>query len=284
MHRAGTLRELTPGMRSLLVAAGVLVALAGIQLFVFSEQTERFFAWTINPPLTAAFLGASYWASVLFELTAAREKVWANARVAVPTVFVFTALTLGVTILHIENFHLGPEFGAATRAITWLWVGIYTVVPIVMATLWWTQSRQPGDDPPRMVPLPPWLRILVGAQALLLGVAGLALLIAPTATAEVWPWSLTALTGRAIGAWVFSLGVAAAHALVENCARRLRPAALAYIGFSLLQAWALARYPGDFFWTSVAGVLYAAFLISTLVVGITALRLSRRTSSSPPPV
>lgn len=268
-------REVTPGMRVLLIGAGVLVALAGMQLFVFPERTERFFAWTIDPPLTAAFLGAAYWSSVLFEVSAARERVWANARIGVPTVFVFTALTLGVTIVHLENFHLGAEFEPATRAVTWLWIAIYATVPVLMAVLWWMQSRGPGDDPPRLAPLPAWLRVLVGAQAVVLGVVGTALLAAPTVVAEVWPWSLTPLTGRAIGAWLFSLGVAAAHALIENGARRLRPAALAYVGFALLQGWALARYPGDFSWTDGPGVIYLAFLVSTLAVGVTALRLSR---------
>ena len=97
---AGVERRLTPGMRRMLMAAGVLVALAGIQLFVFSERTDRFFAWTIEPPLTASFLGASYWASVLFQFGAARERLWANARIAVPTVFVFTTVTLIVTLVH----------------------------------------------------------------------------------------------------------------------------------------------------------------------------------------
>lgn len=270
-----TARELTSGMRRLLVVAGILVALAGIQLFVFSERTERYFAWTINPPLTAAFLGASYWASVMFELSAARERLWANARVAVPTVFVFTTLTLGVTIVHLENFHFGSEFDPVTRAITWAWMAIYLIVPMVMAALWLIQSRRPGGDPPRRIPLPGWLRALVVVQAVALGVVGAALLVAPTVIAEVWPWSLTPLTGRAIGAWLFSLGVAAAHSLVENCARRLRLAALAYILFSVLQAWALARYPEDFSWATVSGVLYLVFLLSTLVVGLTALQLNR---------
>lgn len=277
MSRAdvNTARELTLGMRGLLVTAGILVALAGTQLFVFSEQTERYFAWTINPPLTAAFLGASYWASVLFEISAARERLWANARAAVPTVFVFTTLTLGVTILHLENFHLGPEFEPVTRTVTWFWMAIYAVVPVTMAALWWMQSRLAGDDPPRLIPLPTWLRVLVAIQAVVLGAVGLALLVVPTVTAQVWPWELTPLTGRAIGAWVFSLGVAAGHALLENCARRLRFAGLAYIGFSLLQAWALARYPDDFGWAGPPGAVYLLFLASTFVVGVTALLLNR---------
>ena len=51
-------RQLTSGMRAMLWAASLLVLLAGVPLFLGSEQTDLYFAWTIMPPLTAAFLGA----------------------------------------------------------------------------------------------------------------------------------------------------------------------------------------------------------------------------------
>jgi hypothetical protein len=54
------LKPLVPGMRWLLFAASVLVLLAGFQLFVFTERTGTFFAWTIANPLAGAFLGAGY--------------------------------------------------------------------------------------------------------------------------------------------------------------------------------------------------------------------------------
>ena len=63
-------KPLAPGVRWLLLAAAVLVLLAGIQLFVFTEQTGTHFAWTIINPLAAAFLGAGYWASVAIEALA----------------------------------------------------------------------------------------------------------------------------------------------------------------------------------------------------------------------
>ena len=74
--------------------------MAGLQLFVLTGQTDRFFAWTIAVALSAAFLGAGYWAAVPMTLAAWREPVWANARIAVPGVWVFTTLTLVVTIRH----------------------------------------------------------------------------------------------------------------------------------------------------------------------------------------
>jgi hypothetical protein len=272
---------LRPGMRRLLILAGVLVSLAGIQLFVFSERTAEYFAWTIEPLLTAAFLGASYFASALFEFSAAREKLWANARISVPTVFVFTLTTLIVTLIHLDRFHLGSEFALTTRAVTWLWLAIYAVVPVAMAVLWWSQSRSPGVEPPRQVPLPAWLQVLTGVQAVALLGVGAALLVVPATVAEVWPWTLTPLTGRAIGAWLFSLGVAAAHSLLEGDLRRLVPAAWAYLGFAVLQTWALARYPDDMAWGGPMAYAYLVFLASTFVVGAAALsliRLGRRPS------
>lgn len=267
---------LRPGMRRLLILAGVLVTLAGIQLFVFSERTAEYFAWTIDPPLTAAFLGASYFASALFEFSAARQKLWADARISVPTVFVFTLTTLIVTLVHLDRFHLGAEFAPTTRAVTWLWLAIYAVVPVAMAVLWWSQSRTPGVDPPRHMPLTLWLRVLTGVQALALLGIGAALLVAPATIAGLWPWTLTPLTGRAIGAWLLSLGVAAAHALVEDDLRRLIPAAWAYLGFAVLQTWALARFPDDMGWGGPTAYAYLVFLASTLVVGAAAMGLTRR--------
>ena len=85
-------------MRWLLYAASALVFLAGLQLTIFTEQTATYFAWTISTPLTAAFLGASYWAAVPVEVIAARQSTWATARVAVPAIWLFTTLTLVATL------------------------------------------------------------------------------------------------------------------------------------------------------------------------------------------
>jgi uncharacterized integral membrane protein len=71
-------RSSTGGMRTLLLVASVLVFIIGIPLFLLSGQTDRYFAWTISVPLTAAFLGAAYWSSFLIEFMASRERVWAS--------------------------------------------------------------------------------------------------------------------------------------------------------------------------------------------------------------
>lgn len=273
-------RPLTAAMRNLLWLAGGLVTLAGIQLFVFTERTDQYFAWTIDPPLTAAFLGAAYWASVAFEWAGARERHWANARITVPTVFVFTTMTLVVTLVHLDRFHLGPEFGPVTRLVTWIWLLIYTTVPVLMAILWWSQGRRPGADPDPGERLPAPIRAVLAVHVVVLGGYGLGLLIAPTTAAQWWPWALTPLTARAIGAWLLSLGVAAAHALGENRIRRLRPAAYAYTAFAVLQTVALLRYPDSVAPREVTTLVYLLFLASTLYLGVAGLSANR---GSPPP-
>lgn len=275
-------RPLTTGMRALLVVAGVLVLLAGVQLFVFPLRTGRWFAWTIDPPMTAVFLGASYWSAAVFEWSAARSRYWAGARVSVPTVFAFTTLTLLVTLRHLENFHLGDEFDLSTRAVTWAWIAIYAIVPVLMAVVWLRQVRVPGDDPPRAAPLPWWLRAAVVAQAALFLGAGTWLLVDPTGAGDWWPWRISELTGRAIGAWIFSLGVAALHAAIEDDAVRVRPAAWADVAFAVLQAVALVRHGEALDWDAPGAWAFVAVLVAMAAIGLITLWMSARTLNGRP--
>ena len=268
---AAGLRLLVPGMRRLLFTAAVLVLLAGFQLFVFTGRTGTFFAWTIANPLAAAFLGAGYWASVAIEALAGRQRLWANARIAVPTVFVFTVLTLAATLLHLGQFHLGGQFAAGTRIVTVAWIAIYVLVPVMMLVVVAVQARTPGIDPPRSAPLPVWLYGVLAAQAIVFLGAGVALFTAPGQAAPLWPWKLTPLAAQATAAWLISLGVAAAQALAERDARRLRPAAVGYLLLAVLQAIALARYSYQFHWGTAAGIVYLIFLGVMVLTGAVGL-------------
>jgi hypothetical protein len=271
------MRPLVPGMRWLLFAAAILVLLAGLQLFVFTGRTGTFFAWTIASPLSAAFLGAAYWASFAIEALAGRQRLWANARIAVPAVFVFTVLTLGVTLTHLGQLHLGRQYATGTRIVTVAWIAIYVLVPVLLLIMLAAQARAPWLDPPRAAGLPAWVCAVLAGQAVVLLGFGVALLAAPRQAAPLWPWRLTPVLAEAIGAWLIALAVAAGHALLERDARRLRPAAIGNILLTLLLAIALARYPGQFHWQSPAGIVYLAFLASMLLTGSAALRAEQAT-------
>ena len=264
------------GMAALLAVAAVLVLLAGTQLFVFSTRTDDFFAWTVAPSMTAAFLGAAYWSAFVLEFAAARRRVWADARIAVPAVLVFTILTLALSFWHRDRLHFAAAFGAGTRSITWAWIGIYSVVPIALAVLLVAQAREPGRDPERTAPLPHWLLGLALVQGLALLGFGIAMFVFPSHVRGLWPWPLTALTARAVAAWLIGLGIAAVHACVENDAVRVRPAAEAYVAFGVLECIALARFTGTFDWNSPRTIVYLVVLALSILIGIGALRVRVR--------
>lgn len=273
--RSSPIRPLTGEMRLLLLVASGLVFTVGIPLLLLTEQTDRYFAWTIPNQLTASFLGAAYWSSFALELLAARERAWARARIAVPAVLLFTMLTLIVTLIHLGSFHLNsPSF--ITRLGTWAWLAVYAIVPVAMAVLLVRQLRLPGGDPPRLALLPGWIRLVLAINAALLLLLGAGLLIVPDLAAGLWPWQLSALGGRAIGAWLLGLGLAAAHANWENDLSRLRPLVAGAAIFSILQLLNLARYPGVANWSGPAIWVYLLLLLSMLTASLAGWRASQR--------
>ena len=166
------IRQTTLAMRGLLALAGLLVIGAGIPLFILSDTTADHFAWTIQPALTAAALGATYWGSAVIELVASRATSWAQARVAVPGVLAFTALMNIPIFENFESYHLD-------RPAAWAWIATYLIVPAVMGGVLWHQLKQPGGDPPRERRLPLPLRGLVALQGVGMLAFGVALLAMP---------------------------------------------------------------------------------------------------------
>lgn len=274
-HLAAASVPVTRGMRVLLVVAAVLVFLAGLQLTVFPTRTAEWFSWTIDVPMTAVFLGAAYWSSAVLEVAGARSRTWSRARLTVWTVLVFTVLTLVVTLVHLDKFHLGTDNPASARAITWGWLAIYAGVPVAMVVGLVLQARAKGavtdvDDVRRLPAGLQWL--LVGLAAVLLG-SGVALLLAPEWAAEAWAWPLTPLTARAIGAWLVGLGWAAAHARLVDDAASVRPVGLTGAAFVVLEAVALLRYGDALDWSGWQAVAYVAGLAWIAVVSAWILAL-----------
>ncbi len=254
-------------MRWILYAASALVALAGFQLFVLSEQTATTFAWTVKSFLTAASLGAAYWSAVPVEFLAARQQAWAKARISVPGVWSFTTLTLILTVLHADLFHFSSA-DIVPRIAAYFWLAIYAGVPVAMLVAAYVQLRAPGGDPPVEHPLPPWTRLAFLIEGAGAAAVGLALFLAPDATRPLWPWTLTTLTARAIGAWLTAIAILLFHAVREGDLARIRPVGGGLTVFGLVELVALARYPGEMAWNSPAAWLYLGFLASLLPLGL----------------
>lgn len=243
-----------------------LTALSTVVLYVDADSTADRFAWTVLPPVSAAFLGAGYASGFVLIALTTRERVWAGARIAVVTVFAFTLCTLWATLAHLDRFHFGA--GGLAELAAWIWLAVYVAVPIGMAVAFVLQHRVPGEDPPVLRPMPGLLRVLLAVQAVVLGLVGIALLVRPTWVEPAWPWALTPLTGRAVGAWCLPLGIAAALAMWEHDTWRLRAAGVTYVVLAVLHTGALVRYRDDVRWGEPGTWAYLVVLASMAVVGV----------------
>jgi hypothetical protein len=259
-------RPVTAAMRVLLVAFTALTVLGFVALDVLAAHTADLFAWTIEPPVTAAFLGSGYAAGTLLVALTLRTRAWTNARVAVLTVLVFTVLTLGATLLHLDKFHFGAE-GLIARGAAWFWLVVYLVVPPALLVLLVVQRRAPGADPPARFPMPGWLALVLAVQGTLMIAVGVALYVDPGTAATLWPWPLTPLTARAVASWLVAFGIAAALAIGERDLGRLELPAAAYTVLGTLQLVTVARFAGEVRWGSPAAGLYVAALATVVASG-----------------
>jgi hypothetical protein len=266
VNREGA-RPALQGLSLLFWVATGLVVVASWQLFVLSGQTDRFFAWKIALPLTAAIDGAFYLAAVILLVSAARAQTWSEVRHVAWGVLTISTLKLAATLIHFRLFHF--DHGQLTaRIAAWGWLVVYAVVPIALVLLIWAELRTPGVDPPPAVPMPQLFRGLAGFLALALVAIGLALFFAPATTAEHWPWGLTPLTARDLGAWFAGIGVVGGLAVLYEDLVRSRPVWIGSLALALLQGVALARYSDSVDWGSTTAWLYVALFAAVGISGI----------------
>ena len=262
-----------PGVRAGLLAIAGVIFLLGLSLYLAPTETDRLFAWTIKVPLTAAFLGASYWASTTLAVACAAERDWVRGRAFAPPYLIAGVVLLGVTLVHLDLFHMDDVTG-------WAWLVLYGVFPPAVLVLLGRQLRTPGAEPPRTAPMPRALLAVLAVQGVVMTALGTALVVAPEDAAALWPWPLTPLTGRAIGVFVLAQGVLVLTACRERDWGRVRPAMLQYGLLGVLHLIALLRFADTLDWGTAGAWLYLGFVASVLAVGgYGSLRVLTRSSA-----
>src|SRR4051794_15304815 len=206
--RTGARRAL-PATRAVLVVFAVLSTLALISLFFFSDRTNEWFAWTIAPPLSAAFFGACFGSTLVVEILSLRQPAWAPIRLNALAIFVFASMTLAATLIHLDKFHLTGDNAATfqAQAAAWFWLVVYIVVPLALPVLIVLQERAPGVDAPDRFPVPLALRVPLGLESAVLLAVGIALFAVPSQAIHLWPWPLTPLVAQVTGAWLVAFGL-----------------------------------------------------------------------------
>jgi len=259
-------RPLGVGMRRLLFIASGLVGLAASQLFVLTDHTDLYFSWTIKPGATAAFLGAGYLASVFLESLAARRANWIDARHSIPPVLSFTVLTEVATLAHLSKFHFHEQLVWAGLA-AWVWIAIYTAVPIAIVILLPAQLRGTEVPVPRTTPIPAAAIVVLGVQTAVLLPVGALLFLAPARWPSLWPWELTPLTSQAVGAWLLGIVFGIAAVIADRDLVRIRPGLIAYTVFGTAQFLTLARYGRDVQWGEPSAWIFVAVIGSMAAIG-----------------
>ena len=198
--RSGNDRIL-PYVRVLSAVIVPFLVLAFVVLYVFPGETARLFAWPITSTMTSMTLASAYLGGVyFFARVALRERRWHVVRTG------FAAVVLFATLLGIATLAHWPVFSHDKPAF-WLWVVLYLTTPFLVAGGLITNQIRAGSGLDEGLLLSRAAARVVGLIGLLALIQGAALFAAPALIIPFWPWPLTPLTARVIGA-VFCLGCA----------------------------------------------------------------------------
>jgi hypothetical protein len=177
-----------PRVTTLLLAVTGIEALvlfgAGVGLVVQPAVIGSIWPWPLTP-FNAAFLGAVYSASLVSATALTVIGRWSPARIVVPMILIFTTIVLLVSLAYLGRFTPGWP--------TWLWFFLYLALPINAARHVWLYRRLPPADP---APVSPGFRAVLLIASAVFGLYGLALLLAPEAVGDLWPWPIDAFHGR----------------------------------------------------------------------------------------
>ena len=259
-------KPVLPITRAVFTLSIILAGIAGVQLYVLADRTDRYFAWTIGNPLSAAFLGGGFWAGTLLLLFSMRESAWANVRVAMAAVLTFVPFITLTTFMHLSPFHFHSH-DVGPRVAAWAWLAVYVVVPFAILAFVVLQIRARGGDPVRIAPVPLWIRLLLGVNAAVSLVIGLTLFMVSDRLFSLWPWQLTTLTAQTTGTVFLTIAIASFWFLQEKDWIRGRVGSVPYLVVGLLQLVALARFHTMVEWHRPGTWLYVVYLFAVLIGG-----------------
>jgi hypothetical protein len=193
---------IAPWLRWVSAIEVIVLLAAGILLFT-TDLSNPWWVWKITP-FNTRLLGAIYLASIVPIGALLWVRRWRMARLVLPMQLIFTAVLLVVSLLYLDRFHFN-------RKIVWGWFFLYTTVPLNAAYHLWVYRHLPRWN---MTSVPGrWRnssRLYLLIPALLSGLYGLGLLVAPNIFSAFWPWKLDSFHGQLYSSVFLTLAVAGA--------------------------------------------------------------------------
>jgi nitrate reductase NapE component len=251
-----------PATRVLAFGLVPILVTAFVILYGFPADTGRLFAWTIRPTLTPMVLASAYLGGAWFFVRVTRERRWARVGAGLLSVTLFATLLGVATVIHWDRFNHG-------HVAFWLWATLYLVAPFLVLAAWVANTQVAATPRPDELRLRPRARVVVAAGGGLALAQGLLMFAFPSLVIPVWPWLLTPLTCRVVGA-VFCLGSAGLVVLRDSRWVRLRLMVEVEVVMLTLILVGAVRARADLYadrpltWLLLAG--FAATLVASLVL------------------
>lgn len=249
----------------------LLVAFGLLYFWPSADDTGRLFAWRIVPDYTSMMLASAYLGGAYFFVRAACAAQWHRIAGGFLPVVLFSGLLGVATVLHWDRF-------IHTNIAFWLWAGLYFAAPLLVLLAWSFNRAGSAAMPVDEVLLSTPEAAVIAGVGVLSCVTAIVMFAVPGWAATVWPWPLTPLTARVVGA-IFALGFAAVQVLADRrwtSARLLGQVALIMLA---LMTVAAARTLTDFAADRPLTWVMAVGLPGTLI-GLAALYWRREFSRS----
>jgi hypothetical protein len=237
---------------------------ASVILFVWPDQSGRLFAWPIKPTMTAMMLAAAYMGGIYFFTRVVWAQRWHTIKAGFLPVTTFAGLLGIATLLHWDRFtHNHISFFA--------WAGLYFTTPFLVLAVWLRNKQtDPHLSEKSDLVIPNLARWAMAGLGFITALIGLLLFLRPDLMIAVWPWSLTPLTARVIGAMFALPGVVGMQVAADrrwSAARIILEAQALSIMMILI---ASARAWHDFNATNPLSIIFVGGL-GLLVIGILTL-------------
>jgi hypothetical protein len=204
-------------------------------------------------PLNTRFAAALYAGGGIGVLLAAFSKRRAEVRLFVIGFGFATGIILILTVLHWSDFMADP------LPHRWVWIFDYVADPVLAIIL-----------VPLFGLMPPLkgvhhsLSPLLMVQAVVFGVLGVVMLVAPELASTYWPWALPAVLGQLYACLILTFAVGAFLASRETSQRAVRDFLIASLGLALLVLLASSLHLDRFKPDPVTPVWFVAWALAAL--------------------
>jgi hypothetical protein len=251
--------RLIPLTRIAFGALAVLTVIFGPLLYFYPGRTVQYWAWEIQPEMSAVWVGAGYTFGAMAIWTLLLIGRFPKLLVSALSTWPFSCVMLISTLIHLDRFFVD-------RIAFWVWFAIYLFLPFGLPIAWWLNKNHaipPQADELRFSKNVVYIAPLIGA---VFAVLGLVLIFNPLFSASFWPWNLTPLMSRVIGGWILFLAAAALTPMFERryiAYREFIPEAGIWFTLILIGGW---RYSDQFDFNRPTTYIFFSVLILLILL------------------